>query len=205
MMQITGWAIVHSLWQGALIAVALGVFLWAARYASSQLRYVVSLFALALSISVPIITAARQTAASAAGAARVREENSATNLSIVDGSVGSAASDSRVGVPSSKSAPIASDFQPPSTAQTPTPSVSPTSVFSGMVAKASVSLQPILHWLVLAWLIGLLGLSARLLGGLIRTRSLTTTDSLPAGDRLRAEIDRVAARLHIDRAVRVVE
>lgn len=204
MMQITGWAIVHSIWQGALIAGALSIFLLLARNGPAQARYVGSLCALVLTLVVPVITATRQSNQHPTSTG----EFSASDVSIVDGDVRNGAAKVIRGGP--LGSPPAAELRPAPTSQStpallPTASPSVSSFVSNAGEKIAVTFDPILHWLVLAWLIGLLALSARLIGGLVRTRQLTTTDVLPAGGQLRSEVDRVAARLQIRQVVRIVE
>jgi hypothetical protein len=43
-----GWTLLHFVWQGALVALALSIFLFLARKASPQVRYIVACGALCL-------------------------------------------------------------------------------------------------------------------------------------------------------------
>ena len=56
LLRAIGWAVVHSLWQGALIAWVAGALLIALRNHRAQLRYLVSCTALVLMFTLPIAT-----------------------------------------------------------------------------------------------------------------------------------------------------
>ncbi|MDT7809924.1 MAG: hypothetical protein QOJ70_3737, partial [Acidobacteriota bacterium] len=53
-----GWALVHSLWQGALVAVLYACFASLAARARPDARYAVAIFALVLMLVLPVVTAA---------------------------------------------------------------------------------------------------------------------------------------------------
>jgi hypothetical protein len=51
-----GWTLVHSLWEGALIAAMLALLLALLRQATSQTRYVLSVTALAATVAAVLVT-----------------------------------------------------------------------------------------------------------------------------------------------------
>lgn len=55
--QAVGWALVHFLWQGALIGVLAGLSLRILRHGAADVRYVVAAIALSLMATMPIVTA----------------------------------------------------------------------------------------------------------------------------------------------------
>jgi hypothetical protein len=57
--QAIGWALLHFVWQGALVATGLAVVLLVARRQSSTIRYAFSVAALAIMLILPIATALR--------------------------------------------------------------------------------------------------------------------------------------------------
>ena len=57
--QLVGWALIHSLWQGAVIAALLGVTLMALRRAPAAWRHFACLIAMVAMPLFPMITSAR--------------------------------------------------------------------------------------------------------------------------------------------------
>jgi hypothetical protein len=55
--QAIGWALVHFVWQGTLIAAVTGLLLLALRRSAADVRYVVATIALTLMVTVPAVTA----------------------------------------------------------------------------------------------------------------------------------------------------
>src|SRR5688572_3254112 len=60
--QLVGWALLHSLWQGALIAALLGITLRMLRKAPAGWRHLACLAALLAMLAVPLVTSARMIA-----------------------------------------------------------------------------------------------------------------------------------------------
>lgn len=56
LMEQMGWVLLHSLWQGALVAVLLAGVLWMLRGSSARLRYAASVTALAAMLALPVVT-----------------------------------------------------------------------------------------------------------------------------------------------------
>src|SRR3954466_1522156 len=57
--QVIGWALLHFLWQGALIGVLTALALAALRRSAADIRYVVSAIGLSLMLTLPAVTAAQ--------------------------------------------------------------------------------------------------------------------------------------------------
>src|SRR5688572_7532486 len=55
--QAIGWALVHFVWQGTLIAAVTGLLLLALRRSAADVRYVVATIALTLMVTMPTVTA----------------------------------------------------------------------------------------------------------------------------------------------------
>jgi hypothetical protein len=55
--QITGWVLLHVLWQGSLLAIVAAAALRFCRLGSSSLRYVVACLALGAMLAAPVLTA----------------------------------------------------------------------------------------------------------------------------------------------------
>lgn len=58
-MQLIGWTLVHSVWEGGLIALVLALAFSATRRSTASLRYTIGMAGLALMVALPIATAAR--------------------------------------------------------------------------------------------------------------------------------------------------
>ena len=68
LIHVTGWTLVHFVWQGALVGLVAGAALWLLRSASAQTRYVVACAALVAMTAAPIITARLPSVSDVAGA-----------------------------------------------------------------------------------------------------------------------------------------
>src|SRR5687768_18246217 len=58
-MQLVGWTLVHSVWEGGVIALVLALTFWATRSSAASLRYAIGMIGLALMVVLPVATAAR--------------------------------------------------------------------------------------------------------------------------------------------------
>ena len=54
--QAIGWALIHFIWQGALIGTLAAVALYGLRRSAADVRYVVAAIALALMATMPVVT-----------------------------------------------------------------------------------------------------------------------------------------------------
>ena len=55
--EITGWTLLHFVWQGALLGLAVAAVLWLWRRRSSDARYAVACGGLAVLLAAPMVTA----------------------------------------------------------------------------------------------------------------------------------------------------
>ncbi|WP_309890210.1 M56 family metallopeptidase [Archangium sp.] len=172
--QSLGWALLHLLWQGALVAAALAVALRVLDRRAAAVRYLLACGALALMLVLPALTAWRHHTTQ------------------------------KVEAPS------------PVTAFAPMPAPAPTGVRpthageTAPVAEAAPSLERTLaslgehmHWLVLAWALGVAVSSLRLLSGWLRLRRLVHAAS-PAPAEWQEALERLARRLGMTRPVRLL-
>ena len=183
-LQLIGWAIIHSLWQGGVIALVTAGLLGATRRARPNTRYVIALVALAAMFVLPIATASR-------GSNEAVEYPSIS--SSVSASTGISASPSPTPTASSSSSPNVTPA---------TPTSEPAATASETVISG---LETSLPWLVAAWMIGLLIASVRLIGGFARTRRITRNATAKASRALELRIEKICERIGIARAVRVLE
>ncbi len=82
--------------------------------------------------------------------------------------------------------------------------VAPTAA-APVAARIRAALEPALPWVVLAWFGGVVALSLRLASGWLVTRQLHSVGTSSVPDACREAVARLAARLRISRAVRVLE
>ncbi|HXL34801.1 MAG TPA: M56 family metallopeptidase, partial [Gemmatimonadales bacterium] len=82
--------------------------------------------------------------------------------------------------------------------------VAPTAA-APVAARIRAALEPALPWVVLVWFGGVVALSLRLASGWLVTRQLRSVGTSSVPDACREAVARLAARLRISRAVRVLE
>src|SRR5882757_569670 len=182
--QALGWALVHFLWQGAALAILLGVALALIRPTAARTRYAVALLTLAAMLVLPV----------------------ATTVQLYEPAIPS----------SSRTAAVA---QPSADVTAPSPSLRPSeaSVTSLPVESGTLShsaarftllrdrLEPMLPWLVVVWVLGVLILSVRLAYGWMGARRLQTHGTRTVPEALQQVLARLAARLRVNRPVRLLE
>jgi beta-lactamase regulating signal transducer with metallopeptidase domain/HEAT repeat protein len=178
-LEAVGWALVHFLWQGALVGAAVGAALATLRRTSASVRYAVASGALVAMALLPVATTWRYLGTDARSAAAA--------------------------VPAlpARSAALATE---PRALDRPALAAPGAVVGAHPAAERSTSrVDSLLPWLVGVWALGVVLLSARLLGGWLRARRLGTTGLSPAPEAVRAALVRLSARLEVGRAVRVFE
>ena len=177
-----GWPLIHFIWQGAAVALALAVVLELLRRRSANLRYLVSAAALGIMAALPVVTA----------------------LTLPDGTVAPKAAQPVAEPTGGIVAPANPGEVVSQTSANPTPmtignrTVSPPAVDADLVTRA-------LPWIVAGWLAGVLLLSIRLVGGWSRARRLVRTGTRPVSDDLERVGRRVMDRLRISTPVRLLE
>jgi beta-lactamase regulating signal transducer with metallopeptidase domain len=188
--QAVGWALLHFVWQGALVGALTALALGALRRGAADVRYVVAAIGLSLMLTLPAVTAAqlwRSTAPASAPHAP--------------------ASDS--------SAPAAAPSAPERADRTiveeqivaPVPFAAraglPRSIADAI--GESIKVEPWLPVLVLVWLCGVVLLSLRLMSGWLWVQRMKSHGTSPAGDGWQHIAARLSRRLHIARRVRLFE
>jgi beta-lactamase regulating signal transducer with metallopeptidase domain len=180
--QAIGWALLHFVWQGALIGVLTAAALAVLRRSAADVRYVVSTIALSLMLTLPAVTAAQLW----------------QSTSVTGGSLSSEAAKTR-------SAPVArAPHDADTTVVRPDVPVAKTSRASqgGIPALQIESWLPVV---VLAWVCGVVVLSLRLMSGWLWVQRMKSHGTAPAGDAWEHLAARLSRRLHIARRVRLLE
>ena len=183
--ELLGWVLLHFVWQGAVIALALAVLLALTRETQARLRYILSCAALVLMLGAALATAPR--------------------LRPIPGSVLQA--DATVGSGPSHVTLLSSGSRRAGDAAGNLAHLIP-SPRTGEDATSSSIVQPIisrvLPWLVVTWLAGVLFLSFRLLGGWWSTRSLPASGVSPVPEWCLAQLSALSARMGIVRPVTIM-
>ena len=187
-MDALGWALVHFVWQGAALAVILGVLLSLTRVTAARARYGMALATLVAMFIAPAVTAFQLYQAPA----RSPAPPAAEQTQIVTEDTPSASPSHSLREPANKALP-------PAAAIPAAPTV--TSRFVPVRAL----LIPALPWLVGLWAAGVVVLSVRLARGWTTARRLRTDGTRPSSPALLAMLERLAARLRVSRPVQLVE
>jgi beta-lactamase regulating signal transducer with metallopeptidase domain len=176
-----GWALLHFVWQGGLIALALAGVLALLRGRRPNVRYAAACAALALMLLSPALTFWRMSG-SAGGVA-------------VDETTLRAAATSDAGAVSGQSGEAGGRPDEPSAS-------------AGLTTRRgplSERLDPLLPWLTCGWLVGVLCLTARALGGLAYARRLTRRENRLVGEYWQERLGRLSGQLRLTRPVRLLE
>ncbi|MBG8552654.1 M56 family metallopeptidase [Hymenobacter guriensis] len=180
-----GWTLVHSLWQGAVVALALGGLLLVLRRHTATVRYRVAGLALGTMLLLASVTFGRYYYAAL------------------------------VEVPSSFQASNDANVRLASWQATGTPTIAPTEAPALVVADEDAPLGPLAAWqryfdqnlpvLVTAWLLGLLAMTLRLLGGLAYVQRLRHYRVQPLGVEWQHRLGALADKANLQRPVALLE
>ena len=180
MTKLVGWAIVHSLWQGGVIALVTAALLAATRSSKPSVRYNITITALGLMLALPIATA------------------SLTRNAFNDSGVSP-------DTPTVTTFAVASESPALSPSPSPTLDVSSPVTGSADAGFTIPFIDNVLPWLVAAWIVGLLLASVRLIGGFTKTRRITRQSTGSASRALVIRVEKLCDRLGITRAIRTFE
>ena len=178
--QVMGWALLHFVWQGALVGGLTAIALAGLRSSAADVRYVVSTIGLSLMLTLPAVTATQLW-------------RSATHAS-----------------PSFEVIPSLPAVEAPAATGedaliVKTPITESVATVSGIRGLSSVQFEPWLPLLVLAWLCGVVLLTLRLMSGWLWVQRMKSHGATPAGDGWEHIAVRLSRRLHIARRVRLLE
>jgi beta-lactamase regulating signal transducer with metallopeptidase domain len=199
--QIVGWALVHFVWQGALIGGLTALALSALRRSAADVRYVVATIAMSLMITLPVVTAGQMWRAESRTTVLDASATSAINPGVTSG-----------GAPPSSSCQAACDGSglPRLVAGAESrvdAAASRTSraAAAWVLALNQAKLDPWLPLFVLGWLCGVTLLTLRLLSGWICVQRMKTRGTAAAGECWQEMAGKLARRLHISRRIRLLE
>jgi beta-lactamase regulating signal transducer with metallopeptidase domain len=185
--QAVGWALLQFVWQGAAIGGLTAVALAALRRSAADVRYIVATIGLALMLTLPIVTGAQKFEALRADAAGAAQTATAIARDTGRDPLTAGAASTTRPQPMAQSAGGAT-WRPRAIAR-----------------LGEISLAPLVPSLMLAWLVGVSVLSLRLLTGWLWVQRLRTHGVSAANETCRRMTARLSRRLHITRAVTLLE
>ena len=180
--QAIGWALLHFVWQGALVAALAAAALALLRRSAADVRYTVAAIALAVMGTLPMVTAV-QTYNAASVEPRAVAVDSQVALEVATSRSPAAFAPAEM-----SDAEGASD---------------PTSLWSTIAGLRNV--EPWIPALVVSWFVGVAVLTLRLFTGWIWVQRMKSHGASIAGRELQLAVARLSKRLHIYRPVRLLE
>ncbi|HUU96052.1 MAG TPA: carboxypeptidase regulatory-like domain-containing protein [Phycisphaerae bacterium] len=194
--RIIGWTLVHSLWQGLGVALLLAVTLAWLRRRSANARYVAACAALLLVTGAALLTAGLLSFRSGTG----------TMASDPVGTSAGVAALPVVPLPATASPAPGGQMPRPVSLGQPAPMGSPPlPARTPWRVRVFTFLEPILPWIVLGWLAGVIVLSMRLLGGWAQAERLKRCGTRFVAEVWRERLRGLADRLRVTRPVRLLE
>jgi beta-lactamase regulating signal transducer with metallopeptidase domain len=195
-----GVTLLHSLWEGAVIAAALFIAGFVLRRSAPAARYSASCAALLLMVLAPLCTYLLTNAPANAVAIApnpqlpAEPQTAAPRQATMAGATAERIESSRP-IPASVTR---SESRVPNAANTPAPT--PTQSIS-----PSVYLSTAAPWIVLSWALGVLALAFWNLGGWVAVHQLKSLTTRPAGSRAEEAARKLALRLGVSRPVRLLQ
>ena len=184
--QALGWALVHSLWQGAGVAALLSGLLALLRGRRARARYAAGCGALALMLLLPSATAWKMSGGAshthAAGEEAGHRGGDHSNAGALEATV--------IAAGAVEDAPEGFAYE----SHEPGRQSAPGGGFEGA-----------LPWLSLLWTLGVMVFSARAFGGLVYARRLKSAGTRPAAHAWQERFAELSRRLCVKRAVRLLE
>lgn len=192
-----GWALIHSVWQVAIVAAVYGVATFALRRRSANVRYLLGCAALLAMVAAPAVTFVRlpHSSPNYTAAPLLRSVMEPTqDITWLDQA------------PLETMAPSSVDAETQIADSPPAAEPSPASLsVSKLLEFWRYRLEPALPWLSSAWLLGVVLLAMRPLVGLITVSRLKHRGLAPLSTELRELAGRLLVRLGVQRAVQFAE
>ena len=197
-----GWTLVHFLWQGTLVAALLAVELAVLRRASAQLRYLAGVTATALALLMPVMTfvalhpvaVERATARRVAVSSPVATTAGGSGLMVSTGPSGAIAA-GRGKAPAARATPVNSKL----------PQRKIGTVGEQNRLALAARLRTVLPWCGLGWMLGVVGLSVRLMVSWTQAQRLCRRGTRALDVRWQARLEFLVQRMGVRRVVRLLE
>src|SRR3954470_21817171 len=181
--QAIGWALLHFIWQGTLVAALTAVALACLRNGAADIRYVISAIGLSLMLTLPAVTAAQLWRSD--GSPDFRPKAEAGRELAADAT----RDDFRLKAEATGQA---------------RPRIETVLAPSSSRLVDSMRIEPWLPMLVFAWICGVAILSLRLVSGWLWVQRMKSHGTSPVEDGWDVIAARLSRRLHIQRTVRLL-
>lgn len=189
-MQTLGLTLVHFLWQGTLVALVIAVLLYVLKDSSPSTRYLVSCAGLAIMTLLPVFTFAYL----APTIQPVYQFTDAPRAAL-----------QAANIQPGSSTPVTQPTTPITNSTNAGAEVQTVSQTTPQFTLDAGSFRIYLPWLVAAWLVGVLVLSVRLVGGLWLARQLRIKATKPVSEMLESTLRELASKLNISKSVKLRE
>ena len=193
-----GWALLHFLWQGAVVALVLAGLLFVLKGYAARIRYGLALSTM-LFIPILFVVTTWQIWQSS--------QEIAVYSQPVSPAVPSASSlVTPLQVEQNQSTTIGAEMVSQPATRLNTSAIAESPRFSARLQQRVVNqIESLLPWVVSLWLVGLLALSFRLTIGLRHVQRLKSEGVVPATARLQAHLVDLCERMRISRSVHLLE
>src|SRR5215813_64394 len=178
---VLGWTLIHFTWQGTLVALSMAGVLRMLRGSSTNTRYAAACVALLLMTSLPLFTI------------------SIISLS-TPGKTASGPPPQFVAQPASEPRPV--EIEP---TIVPTPTDIASASQRPWLSIRPAPITPLLPWMILLWLLGVVFFSFRLVGGWFYTQRLKSYGTRPLEEGWEQTLRRLCDRLRAPRPARLLE
>lgn len=182
LIDLLGRVLIHSIWQGTLVALTLAFVLWMFRGFSSNLRYNVAVSCLLIFIALPVIT----------------YKTISTQSSLVTINIEPTTTHKTAQPPLSLPSPMVTEISDASDASIATQSVKRKSTPVKMPFHWKDTIEPLLPWAVVIWIVGVVILSLRLVFGLRLIHKLRSSFTGSVPDYLEAAAKRITESLGLE-------
>lgn len=196
LVEMVGWSLIHSLWEGAVIALALAVVLRLVNPRRSTVRYLASVLSLLLLVLLPPLTTLRMDSVDPVLGAQREAEAARPGTAAA-----SPGTDAEVGET------VINGSAPGRGSETATGyhGADGLSPGSNVLPATGPRLQAIFPWLVAFWTVGVLALSFRLFSAWLRTRELRVIGTSGVDPAYETVLARLVAQLGVLRPVRILQ
>jgi bla regulator protein blaR1 len=203
--QALGWALVHFIWQGALVALLYAGLAALLRRRAANLRYSAACAAMLVMLTLPVITVfiVAQSAPVSPGESALRRaagQSPTVATAVVDG---------RRLVVTNREAPLAGAAAATANASTARAQAASEAAVEPAPLSwrqwAGQRLASLMPWLVAIWFAGVLFLSLRFLGGLVVTQRLKRLEVSPLLEQWQTRLAVLCEQLRVSRPVRLCE
>jgi beta-lactamase regulating signal transducer with metallopeptidase domain len=187
--QALGWALFHFLWQGALVGLGMLATNVALKKRAAETRYAAACVALVLLLVLPVVTFWVVLSSTPEAAGRV--------AAAVE--VGGAQERTRAEYYVAEPVVVAGDESRDVEA------AEPPITLAALISSARSRFASLLPWMISIWLLGVLVLSGRFIGGLVVAERLKRAQNGPIPRHWQVRFSDIARRLHVARPVRLCQ